>query len=259
MNDLRIQIVNYRTLDLLIECLTSLVPALGPQGLSAVVAVLDNGSGDDLGSLLDRFPELRLELHQGRTNVGYGAGHNLLARGADARFLLLLNPDVRLLDPLTLHDLIQVAMDLGAQVVGPRLVTGDGQTQRWDHGEIGGWSARLIASTGNSLWRERSGEPPLPAAWVAGAAFLIVRRWYDELAGFDERFFLYKEDEELCLRVLQNGGRVIYHPGLTVLHHCSAVAVKADHLRNSTDYFLEKHFRTRFGYHFFRLINAILH
>ncbi len=254
--DVRIQIVNYETKAYLLECLTSLLPTVGDGKLAYSIALLDNASGDDLSDIPHLFPTLPVEIHHGTTNVGFGAGHNLLAKGGDARFLLLLNPDTRFVEAHTTTRLVQRAMDDDAQVVGPRLVATDGKTQPWDHGELRGWLARSAMRTGNSFWRPQT--VPTSAAWIAGAACLFEKRWFDKLGGFDERFFLYKEDEELCLRLRDLGGSVVYDPTISVMHHCGVVARKSEHLATSTSVFLEKHFRHRPGFALLRLLNRVL-
>jgi GT2 family glycosyltransferase len=152
---------------------------------------------------------------------------------------------------------VRRAAEAGAQVAGPRLVTAAGTTQRWDHGEADGWRARVALASGNSYWRERS--VPGRVAWVSGAAFLIERSCFDALGGFDEKLFLFKEDEELCWRVRARGGTIIYDPTLSVFHQGGVVARKSAHLRRSTDYFLDKHFRDHPGYPVYKLINRLLH
>lgn len=255
--DLRIQIVNYRTKAFLLECLRSLFWSLTDADISYGVAILDNASGDDLSDLPIRFPDRPLELHQGTKNLGFGAGQNFLAARGNAGHLFFLNPDAQMLAPRTPQALLQRAVATGTQVIGPRLVTEQGATQKWDHGELEGWIARLALQSGNSYWRERTGATP--AAWVSGAAFLVEKRWFDDVGGFDENFFLYKEEEELCWRLRARGGTVLYDPTLSVRHRGGVVATKTAHLRTSTDYFLHKHFRNRVGYPLFRLINRLLH
>ena len=259
MVDLRIQIVNYRTKAFLLECLPSLFESLDASADDSVsweVAVIDNGSGEDLTDLHARFPGRPLEVHQGTDNVGFGGAHNRLARLGQARCLFLLNPDTRMLEPGAPQKLVRALRASGAQVIGPRLVTPRGTTQRWDHGELHGWIARATLSSGHSYWRERA--TLAQAAWVSGAAFVIDKPWFDRLEGFDERFFLYKEEEELCWRLRAAGGTVIYEPGIAVFHHCGVVARKSSHLHASTDHFLWKHFRTRRAYPLFRLANHLL-
>lgn len=257
--DLRVQIVNYRTRAFLLECLTSLFWSLDadPEGpLDCEVVILDNHSGDDLSDLATRFAGRRLDVHESDTNVGFGSGHNLLAGRGDAAYLFLLNPDTRLLQPGTLRRLVATARQTGAVVVGPKLLNADGQPQPWDHGELTGLLARAALATGNSYWRARS--DACDVAWVSGAAFLIEKKWFDGLRGFDERFFLYKEEEELCWRLRAAGGRVRYEPAIAIFHHEGVVASKAAHMRASTDYFLWKHFRHTASYQLFRLANRVL-
>jgi N-acetylglucosaminyl-diphospho-decaprenol L-rhamnosyltransferase len=257
MDEVRIQIINYKTKMFLVECLQTLFWSLAGTRLAYSVAILDNASGDDLSDLPQRFPGHSLELHPGKKNLGFGAGHNFLAAQGDAQYLLLLNPDTKILQLDTVQLLMRRAVESQAQIVGPRLITEGGTTQPWDHGELRGWIARLALSTGNSYWREHNELEP--AAWVSGAAFFIAKSCFDDMGGFDENFFLYKEEEELCLRVRARGGNIIYDPTVSVYHHCGVVAKKTEHLRKSTDYFLQKHFRNRLGYSFFRLINQLLH
>jgi GT2 family glycosyltransferase len=103
-----------------------------------------------------------------------------------------------------------------------------------------GWKAWLTLNSGNSYWRER--KEMVAAAWVSGAAFLIEKKWFDDLGGFDENFFLYKEEEERCWRLRDLGGKVVCDPTVSVFRHVGVVAKKAEHMRKSTDYFLHKHF-----------------
>jgi GT2 family glycosyltransferase len=257
MNDVRIQIVNYKTKGYLVECLRTLLWSLKDSEICYSVAILDNASGDDLTDLVTTVNLPNLEIHHSNKNVGFGAGHNLLARLGDARHLFLLNPDTKILVLHTLQSLVRRAIETEARVIGPRLVTERGTTQQWDHGELDGWIARIALKSGNSFWRER--EEVVPAAWISGAAFLIEKQWFDDLGGFDEKFFLYKEEEDLCWRVRAHGGKIIYDPTLSVFHHCGVVAKKSEHLWESTDYFLQKHFRNHFAYSLFRLINKLIH
>jgi N-acetylglucosaminyl-diphospho-decaprenol L-rhamnosyltransferase len=255
---LQIQIVNYKTKAYLLACLDSIFTDLRDAPFGYSISILENGSGDDLAELRARFRGKPITWHRSPTNLGFGAGHNLLANNSrGARYLLLLNPDLRIIEPQTIARLAKRSLCAGAQVVGPRLVTPAGKTQWWDHGELKGWRARLALGVGSSYWREQ--RTPTAAAWVSGAAFFIDRSWFDTLGGFDENFFLYKEEEELCLRLRAMGGKVTYDPTITVFHHGGVAAKKSEHMKASVAYFLEKHFRHRLGYRFFKILNAIVH
>ena len=137
-----------------------------------------------------------------------------------------------------------------------RLITANYKTQRWDHAELHGLPAQIALSAGGSFWENR--RELSEAAWVSGAFFLVRKDLFDEIGRFDENFFLYKEEEDLCLRIRNRGGHIWYDPTITALHYGSVIAKKSEHLRKSTAYFLEKNFRGRFGYHFLQFLNKLI-
>jgi GT2 family glycosyltransferase len=257
MDEIRIQIVNYNTKQYLLECLESLAKDLKDFSEKYSVAVLDNNSDDDLSDIPSLFPQFtKLEIYRSEKNSGFGSGQNFLAKQGNAKYLLLLNPDTQFIESQTVERLLQNAKEFSVAVLGPRLLTGKGETQKWDHGELRGFGAWVSLQTGNSYWKQR--DTLAEAAWVSGAAFLVEKRWFDE-AYFDEQIFLYKEEEELCWRIRNAGGKILYDPSIKLFHHCGVVAKKSDHIRKSTDYFLDKHFRERFGYRLFKLLNKLMH
>jgi len=223
---LAIQIVNYRTRPELERCLPTLERDLVRSGLSYELHILDNHSGDDLSDLPDRFAHC--QVHQSPRNVGFGAGHNELAtRSPGAAHLLILNPDTEFIQPATVERLLEaLARRPGAGAAGPRLVTEHGDPQRWDHGRLRGVRARIAVLAGDSYWRPTSRAQEV--AWVSGAVLLLDRAAFDRVGGFDERFFLYKEEEDLCLRLRRAGHRILYEPSVTVRHRGSVVASRED-------------------------------
>lgn len=260
MDTIRIQIVNYKTKAYLLRCLETVFLDLknssSDSRLKYTVAILDNASGDDLSDILKTFPGQPIEIRQNEKNVGFGAGHNILAKAGNANYLLLLNPDIEVTEPHTIERLLHRAEASAAEVVGPRLVTDKGLTQWWDHGERYGFQAWIARHVGLSSWRERT--EVVEAAWVSGAAFLIKKDLFDRLDGFDENFFLYVEEIDLCWRLRALGGRVIYDPTISMFHHGSVVAKKSEYQRASSEYFLQKHFRRRLDYPLLRLIHNIV-
>lgn len=238
--DVAVQVVNYRTRRHLERCLPSVLADLAPTGLDARVLVLDNASGDDLSALAARHPEVSFEVAE--RNLGFGAGHNRLAARHDAAALLFLNPDAELIEPRTVARLL-AALGGGVVAVGPRLVAGDGAVDPRDHGELRGVRARVAQAAGHSHYRRRAAA--LDAAWVSGAACLVARPAFDAVGGFDAGFFLYKEEEDLCLRLRRRGGRVRYEPSVAVRHDGAAVASRDEHLAASVERFAAKHVRAR--------------
>ena len=90
---LAVQIVNYRTKGYLQDCLHSVVGDLAGSAVEHEILVLENGSGDDLTDVTERFGP-KVHLHHSPVNRGFGAGHNLLAAKTRAEHLCFVNPDV---------------------------------------------------------------------------------------------------------------------------------------------------------------------
>lgn len=252
---LAVQIVNYRTADHLARCLETLSGDLEASGLAASVHVLDNASGEDVKPLVAPFPGWRA--HRARRNLGFGGGHNLLCTLHDAPYLLLLNPDIEIVQPATVKRLLEALLARPeARVVGPRLIDAAGAPQRWDHGRLHGVRAQISLRGGHSYWQAT--DLPQEVAWVAGTAMLVERAAFERVHGFDERFFLYKEDEDLCRRVRQDGGTVRYEPGISVRHLGSVVAGRGAELARAERQFIDKHFAGRRSQRVFEWIHRTL-
>jgi hypothetical protein len=232
-----VQIVNYKTRAYLEQCLRSMTEDLMGSELVYSVNVLESASGDRLEELVAGYPHARL--FESDVNRGFGAGHNFLASQTDASHLLILNPDVEFVETETSARLLRALSESPTAVaVGPKLVDVEGRTQRWDHGRLHGVRAQIALRGGHSHWRES--DRRLQVAWVSGAVMLISREAFTAVGGFDERFFLYKEDEDLCLRLRRRGAQVLYEPAVTVRHVGSVVARRPEELARSERYFIAK-------------------
>jgi N-acetylglucosaminyl-diphospho-decaprenol L-rhamnosyltransferase len=241
---LAIQVVNYRTRQHLERCLASVVSDLRGDPVRWEVNLLDNASGEDLTDLAARFPGCRA--FSAPRNLGFGGGHNLLAGETDAPYLLILNPDIELVAPGTVARLLAL-VEHGDRVVaaGPKLLTSDGTPQPYDHGRLHGLRAAIALQGGHSYWRATDVRQEV--AWVSGAAMLLRHSAFAALGGFDEKLFLYKEDEDLCLRLRQAGGAVVYEPGVAMRHVGAVVADRHHELRGASSYFFAKHYAGRPG------------
>ena len=177
-------------------------------------------------------------------NLGFGGGHNRLAGETEAAYLLILNPDVEILAPGSVGRLLEiVAGDDRVKVAGPKLLTADGRPQPYDHGRLHGARAAIALKGGHSYWRATAVRQEV--AWVSGAAMLVERAAFAAVGGFDEKLFLYKEDEDLCLRLREAGWLAVYEPGVAVRHLGSVVADPHRELTGATSYYFAKHFPRR--------------
>jgi GT2 family glycosyltransferase len=236
--DLTVQVVNYDTLEYLRPCLDSLLAALAETGLSSRIAVLENGSSDDLAEIGREFGDA-VDVVTSPRNLGFGGGQNLLAARHGSPLICCVNPDV-VAERGVLVGLLAALEDPTVAAAGPRLLTPSGETQRFDHGELRGLRAVVANGAGRAHWRER--ETTTEVAWVSGAFLLVRRAAFDAAGGFDEAFFLYKEEEDLCLRIRASGGRVLYVPTARAQHVGGVVAGRDPALlEESTERFAAKH------------------
>ena len=218
-------IVNYKAYVELRACLTSLMPQLG---MDDEVVVVDNESdAQALRAAVGGYPFV--SAIRCVDNLGFAAGANLAATRARATFLLLLNPDTLIEGPVVrvLSDRLMTDPDVG--VVAPRVLNFDGSVQatarRFPNATtaIGGrstWMTRRFPN--NWLSRRnlvaRSASQPVDVDWLSGACFMTRRDLFERLGGFDERFFLYWEDADYCLRAAAAGARRVYVPTVDVRH-----------------------------------------
>lgn len=231
---LAIQYVNYKTRDYLRSSLTDVMADAQSSALDYKVYILDNASGDNLRDL----EREKVAIKYSDTNVGFGAGHNLLASLHDSEYTLLLNPDTRFIEPDTIARLIaSLASSPSVAAVGPRLLGRNEEQQEWDHGELDFTSGD---DSPGSYWKPRADAGEV--AWVSGAASLLRTAAFKSVGGFDEKFFLYKEEEDLFLRLRQKGYTIHYDPSIAIVHIGSVVANKhSRHFEQSIAYYNQKH------------------
>jgi len=224
VNDLAVIVVSHEQERFLPRCLSTLLEHAG--GLSVDLVVLDNGSTGAARDLVERdFPEARALVSENR---GFAHACNLAASTCDARWLLFLNPDTEFLE----GSLARLLGGLGPEVgiAGIRQLDDDGELITTMRG-----FPTALRALGDSLGLERVPRRPgwlgerdlrleryqreFEGDWTIGSFLLTRREAFDAVGGFDERFFLYSEEVDLCLRVHRAGWNVVHSPAVTILHH----------------------------------------
>jgi hypothetical protein len=196
------------------------------------VTVVDNDSPDDSVATIEELP---LDVICSPRNGGFAYGCNLGVAVGTAPYVLLLNPDARI-DRAALETMVAVLeREPGVGAVGPRILGDDGAlklTQRNFPRLRSTWSQALFLHrlAPHSRWADELIRDPgayaHPASpeWLSGACLLVRRSALAEVGGLDERFFLYCEDIDLCLRLRQAGHELRFEPGATVRHRGGASA-----------------------------------
>ncbi len=235
MNPVTAVIVDYRSGDALRSCLAS----LRTEGLERVV-VVDNAAAGTSRPYVDAATTV---VEPG-FNLGYGAGANrgVAALGQGDAPVLILNPDVEIhsgtLAALRRH----LDADERVGIVGPTIQRPDGSTYPAHrvfpspllaaaHAALGSWWP-----TNPFTRRYRSPRDDGSVDWVSGACLLVRRAAFEAVGGFDERFFMFAEDMDLCWRVRQAGWAVVAAPDAVVTHvegvsrrHAATAMVVAHH------------------------------
>ncbi len=239
--DIHIQLVNYNTKTYLEACIDGIINDLQNSKINYAISVLDNDSSDNLRDLEKKYSANNIRFYKSGKNLGFGGGHNFISDKEQAEFIVFVNPDVKFLEDKTIERLYnRILTDKEVAVIGPRMLSDNEDQIIYDHGEYRGLHAWATFNLGDSLFRKRESETE--SAWTCGAFLMIRKMFFEKVCGFDENFFLYVEEEDLCFRIRKLGGRVVYYPQVTILHHSSVVADKSEFYERSHRYFIEKHF-----------------
>jgi len=246
--DLSIVILNYKQMGLVKQCLKGIVTT--QPKLDYELIVVDNNSGDGCLAMVKKLfkseieeakiqPELPLskplkippiKTIQAKVNDGFATGNNLGIKQSSGKYIMIINPDIAVV-PGALEKMTNF-MDDNPQVgiIGPKLINPDGSVQ---------YSCRRFPNFLMPLYR-RSAFGKLPFAknavdyylmkdfnheanqeidWLFGACLLIRKSVLGKIGLFDERFFMYFEDLDLCRRVWQEGFKVVYFGGTEMVHY----------------------------------------
>ncbi len=191
------------------------------------LVVVDNGSRDgSVDELLAAFPDVLVIRAPG--NVGYARGANLGTAVTKAPIIAVLNPDTVVEAGAAGAMLDRLAGEPRLAACGPRLRNLDGTDYpsartfpsvpiAIGHGLLGLW---WPTNPFTVKYRQLDADPSVPRLvdWVSGAALWLRRSALDEVGGWDERYFMYLEDTDLCWRLRRAGWEVAYEPTAVVVH-----------------------------------------
>lgn len=215
-------VVNYNAGDHLLDCVRSL-RAIGVDD----VTVVDNASTDgSVVQLVAAVSNVRI-VHTG-ANFGYGGGANRGLRHASTEYVLVLNADVEVHAGAVDAMAAVLDADPGVGIVGPRIDEVDGSlypsARAFPHLRDAVGHAFVGLITTNNRFSRRylmtDADPGVgrDVDWVSGACFLARRSLLTAIDGFDEAYFMYLEDVDLCWRTARAGCRVRYEPAARVTH-----------------------------------------
>lgn len=257
---LSIVIVNFNTGDLLTNCLKSIKQS-GLEFDYEVVVVDNNSQDESLKRAVEVFPQAVVV--QSKKNLGFAAGTNQGTKKSQGEYTLFLGPDT-IVNGEALEGLAEfLDNNLRVGIVGSKLLNPDGSFQ-WSVGPMPntlnyildkplaflhrylGRHKLIIKILSCLSVRYYQGEKPVGVDWVSGAVMMVRKKVIEQIGGFDEKFFLYFEDNDFCLRARKSGWKIFYLPQFQIYHlggqsSKDTLGVKEEWYYKSQDYFFKKH------------------
>lgn len=206
-------IVNYNTAHVVKHCIDSILKQIQ---VNYEIIVVDNASQDNSLEVLKTYND-KIKLIASETNLGFGKANNLAFKQSQGYYIFLLNPDAEFIQADALYHMINY-MQANPQygLVGTRVVNQDQSVE-----ELPNYlypKQHLLKHTALKLCGK--------IAWVIGASVMLPRDVYLKVNGFDEDFFLYGEDADICFRIREQGWEIGHNITVTVAHIGSASELK---------------------------------
>lgn len=226
--DLSIIIVNYNVKEFLQNLLHSLQKAV--QNISHEIIVVDNASDDgSIEFIREKFSYV--QLISNKTNLGFSKANNEGLKIAKGKYLLLINPDT-IVSEDTISKMIQFFNNHDdAGLAGCKILNPDGSLQLACRRSFPGPWTSFCKVTGLSTLFPKSKlfarynltyldeNETYEVDAISGSFMMMKKEVYEKVGGFDEQFFMYGEDLDLCYRIQQNGYKVYYYPGTQIIHY----------------------------------------
>lgn len=260
MTSLSIIILSFNTKDLILDCLISLFKQYEKEitAKQYEIIVVDNASTDTtLETLRTSKMASKIKIISNDKNYGFAKGCNIGVKHANGINYLFLNSDTQVEDHgiSSMVEYLEKEEEIG--ILGGRLENPDGTVQEtagsfYTVGQtllmlIGLERAGFIRTAPNTISK---------VDWVSGGAMMVKKSVFEKLKGFDEHFFMYMEDMELCFRAKNLGYLTYYYPSVTIIHRehgSSNRSFAVTHIYEGILYFYWKH-KTPLEYRFVRFI-----
>lgn len=220
---LSIVILSYNTVNLVLDCVNSLVEQFKDEldKNEMEIIVLDNGSQkksiDNLHAKL--LKRTNVNLIKSEENLGFGRGCNLGAKKSKGDYVLFLNSDTQTKDKGFLEMANYLKENQNIAILGGKLLNPDGSAQK-SAGKFYNLANFFIMLFGGEKFGLLKFSPSKirRVDWVAGASMMVNKSYFEKIGGFDENIFMYAEDMELCFRLKKKGYLTYFYPNVSVIH-----------------------------------------
>lgn len=272
--DVSVIIINYKTPDLVKDCVKSIKKMT--EGISYEIVVVDNASDDGSAEMIKRELRDNVILIESETNLGFGKANNLGVKQAKGKYVFLLNSDTVLINNAIkiLYDYMEQSSKVG--IVGGNLYSVDLKenssfSMNFDDIESlkkqAGW-VNIITEILSRQFRQKfydeeqkrkyaykntfnHSDEPMEVGYIFGSDMMLLRELYNQMGGFDPEFFMYAEEEELSWRIHQAGYKIMNVPMAKIIH-LDGGTFKRDQSFNSRQFVMRMtgamiYYKKRFG------------
>lgn len=252
MTILSIIILSYNTEALTLRCIKLIVSQYKEElkngGLEIVV--VDNASSDGSVEAIQNYSS-KLKIIQNERNLGFAKGCNVGAKESKGKYILFLNSDTQVLDKGFLKMIEFMDSNEKIGILGGKLLNVDHSPQPSTGKFYNLFNLFLMLAGGERFGLLRKSPKNIEKVdWVSGACMMIRQSAFGQLKGFDENFFMYIEDMELCFRARQLGFLTYFYPNIEILHKelgSSNRSFATIHIYKGLLYFYSKH-KSHFQY-----------
>ena len=227
--ELTVVIINYRTADMVINCLETLLPQLDSE--SSRVSLVDNDSGDGSDKIIKAWIKQHdknslVDFIQSGSNLGFSGGNNIGINSIESDYYLLLNSDTLLRKDSIKKLLTTASRYKEAGIISPRLEWPDGAGQESCfrfHTPISEFLGAAQTGFVDKVFRRSKVALPIQIEiinpeWTSFACVLIRREVLHEIGLMDDEYFMYFEDAEFCFRARKAGWKILHDPSVSVVH-----------------------------------------
>ncbi|MFY7811729.1 MAG: glycosyltransferase family 2 protein [Flavobacterium sp.] len=240
--ELSIIIVNYNGLKYLDDCINSLYNNL--KGINYEIIIIDNNSQDQSCNFIkNNFPEV--VLIESKINYGFGKGNNEAIKISRGEYLLLINNDTILLNNII--EIIELLKsDLSIGVIGINMLNGN-KDYLPAAGNFPNFSNMFIMKKmfdlGSEFKKGKFSKETYEVDWLGGSFLLMKKEIYLKINGFDEDYFMYVEDVDLCKKIKNIGLKRLFYPKLNYIHFVGFKKSNNPMLIKGYNIYIRKHFK----------------
>jgi N-acetylglucosaminyl-diphospho-decaprenol L-rhamnosyltransferase len=219
-------IVSYNTREILRNCLEALFE--NSKGVDMEVFVVDNNSADDSSAMVEHdFPSIRLIAN--KKNLGFAAANNQAFALASGQYIILLNPDAYIRPASILNCVTFMEQTPQCGLAGGKIISPEGRLEPSARRFPSALSKLLMLSGLRGKFPRSpilnhyefggfAHDHPLEVDWVPGTFTIVRKKMLDAIGAFDERFYIYYEETDLCLRAKKAGWKVFFIHNAEVMH-----------------------------------------